>query len=102
MVMTVPHDRGPAASPPVGYRLEVERKGVALLSADYPRRAASMRATSIFVIDIMAEKARLPSAPPTARASVSTRGVICQDKPQRSLHQPHALSWPPLSTIAFQ
>ena len=35
-------------------------------------------------------------------ASVSTRGVICQDKPQRSLHQPHALSWPPLPTIAFQ
>ena len=37
-----------------------------------------------------------------ASASVSTRGVICQERPQRSLHQPHALSVPPLPTIAFQ
>src|SRR5512144_1830015 len=67
-----------------------------------PRRAASMVATSIFFIDIIASKARLASAPPAASASVSARGVICQERPQRSLHQPHALSWPPLPTIAFQ
>ena len=58
----------------------------------YPRLAASMAATSIFFIDIIAEKARFASAPPAAIASVSTRGVICQERPQRSLHQPHALS----------
>src|SRR6185437_16317730 len=67
-----------------------------------PRRAASMAATSIFFIVIIAAKARLASPPPTASASVRARGVICQDRPQRSLHQPHALSWPPLPTIAFQ
>src|SRR5437867_1108902 len=67
-----------------------------------PRRASSMVATSILFIDIIASKARLASAPPAASASVSVRGVICQERPQRSLHQPHALSWPPLPTIAFQ
>ena len=35
-------------------------------------------------------------------ASVSVRGVICQERPQRSLHQPQSLSCPPLPTIAFQ
>jgi hypothetical protein len=35
-------------------------------------------------------------------ASSSTRGVICQDKPHLSLHHPHALSAPPLPTMAFQ
>jgi hypothetical protein len=35
-------------------------------------------------------------------AFVRTIGVICQDNPYLSLHQPHALSWPPLPTIAFQ
>ena len=54
-----------------------------------PRRAASMVATSIFFIGIIAAKARLASAPPAASASVSTRGVICHERPQRSLHQPH-------------
>jgi hypothetical protein len=67
-----------------------------------PRRAASMVATSIFLIGIIAAKARFASEPPAARASMSVRGVICQDRPQRSLHQPQALSCPPLSTIAFQ
>src|SRR6185503_25945 len=67
-----------------------------------PRRAASMAATSIFFIFIIASKARFASPPPAANASVRTRGVICQDRPQRSLHQPHWLSWPPLPTIAFQ
>ena len=32
----------------------------------------------------------------------SARGVICQEKPQRSLHQPQLLSCPPLLTMAFQ
>src|SRR5687768_17514308 len=67
-----------------------------------PRRAASMVATSIFFIGIIASKARLASAPPAASASVSARGVICHERPQRSLHQPHWLCWPPLPTIAFQ
>ena len=66
------------------------------------RRAASMAAMSIFFIVIIASKARFASSPPVASASVSVRGVICQDRPQRSLHQPHALSVPPLPTIAFQ
>jgi len=67
-----------------------------------PRRAASMVAMSIFFIGIIAWKARFASLPPAARASVSARGVICQERPQRSLHQPHWLSFPPLPTIAFQ
>ena len=50
---------------------------------------------------IMASKARFASSPPAASASVRVRGVICQDRPQRSLHQPQALSCPPLPTIAF-
>ena len=33
----------------------------------------------------------LASAPPAASASVSTRGVICQETPHLSLHLPHAL-----------
>jgi hypothetical protein len=57
---------------------------------------------SIFVIVIIASKARFASPPPAANASVSARGVICQQRPQRSLHQPHALSVPPLPTIASQ
>ncbi len=27
--------------------------------------------------------------------------MICHESPHLSLHQPQALSWPPLSTIAF-
>ena len=62
-----------------------------------PRRAASIAAMSIFFICIIASKARLAAA-------VSDRlplwsgaiGVICQDNPHLSLHQPHALSSPPL------
>jgi hypothetical protein len=42
-----------------------------------------MVATSIFFMVIMAEKARLASAPPAAMASVRARGVICQERPQR-------------------
>jgi hypothetical protein len=48
-----------------------------------------MVAMSIFFIGIMAAKARFASSPPTASASVSVRGVICHESPQRSLHQPH-------------
>jgi hypothetical protein len=66
------------------------------------RRAASIAAMSIFFIVIIASKAPLASPPPAASASVSARGVICQERPQRSLHQPHWLSVPPLPTIAFQ
>jgi hypothetical protein len=54
-----------------------------------PRRAASIAATSIFFIGIIASKARFASAPPAASASVSARGVICHERPQRSLHHPH-------------
>jgi hypothetical protein len=44
-------------------------------------------ATPIFPVTIIAAKARLASAPPAAIASVDMRGVICQEIPQRSLHQ---------------
>ena len=67
-----------------------------------PRRAASMVAMSIFFIGIIAAKARFASSPPAASASVNARGVICQERPQRSLHQPHWLSVTPLPTIASQ
>jgi hypothetical protein len=67
-----------------------------------PRRAASIAAMSIFIIVIIASKAPLASPPPAASASVSACWVICQEKPQRSLHQPHWLSVPPLPMIAFQ
>lgn len=51
-----------------------------------PRRAASIAATSIFIIVIIASKARFASLPPAAIASVSVRGVICHDTPHLSLH----------------
>ena len=70
--------------------------------ARHPRRAASIVAMSILFIGIIASKARFASAPPAAIASVSARGVICQERPQRSRHHPQALSSPPLPTIAFQ
>jgi len=91
VVHTKPADRLANTPEVLGARVE-----------DQPRRAALIAATSIFFIPIIASNARFASAPPTASASVSTRGVICQETPHLSLHQPHALSWPPLSTIAFQ
>ena len=69
----------------------------------FPARAASIAAMSIFPIVIMESMARFAAARSgSVVASSSTRGVICQEKPQRSLHQPQALYWPPLPTIASQ
>jgi len=45
-----------------------------------------MVAMSIFFIGIIASKARFASPPPAASASVSARGVICQERPHRSWH----------------
>src|SRR5437868_66476 len=68
-----------------------------------PRRAASIAAMSIFFICIIASKARFAAAGSgSVIACVRAIGVICQDNPHLSLHQPHALSWPPLLTTAFQ
>src|SRR5687767_2431467 len=62
-----------------------------------PRRAASIAAMSIFVIPIIASNARLAAAGSGSLiAFVSASGVICQDRPHLSLHQPHALASPPL------
>src|SRR4051812_16741159 len=117
-----PRDRWPEAATAIGlhdfFRLsgaaviETERTAADMLSSPaarrkrcaqpHPRRAASIAATSIFLMPIIASNARFASSPPVASASVSTRGVICQETPHLSLHQPHALSWPPLPTIAFQ
>ena len=59
-------------------------------------------ASAYQALGIIASNARLASSPPAASASVRTRGVICHERPQRSLHQPHWLSAPPFPTIAFQ
>ena len=53
-------------------------------------RAASIAAMSIFRIVIIAFIARLAAARSgSCVAASSARGVICHEKPQRSLHQPH-------------
>ena len=58
-----------------------------------------MAAMSIFFMVIMASKARLAAARSgSVQARVSCTGVICHEMPQRSLHQPQALSWPPWPT----
>jgi hypothetical protein len=58
---------------------------------------------SIFLIVIIASIARFAAALSELEiACISTRGVICQEKPHLSLHQLHSLSCPPPSTIAFQ
>src|SRR5436309_558515 len=58
-----------------------------------PRRAASMAAMSILFICIIASNARLAAArSESVTALVRAIGVICQDRPHLSLHQPHALS----------
>jgi hypothetical protein len=56
----------------------------------------------LVVIVLIAWKARLARSPPPAVSSSSRLGVICQEKPQRSLHQPHMLSSPPFRVIASQ
>lgn len=62
-----------------------------------------MAAMSIFFMVIIASNARLEAArSESAIASASARGVICQESPHLSLHHPHALSAPPLPTMAFQ
>ena len=47
-------------------------------------------------------KSAFPVSEPVTGLRQSDRRVICQDNPHLSVHQPHALSWPPLPTIAFQ
>src|SRR5215472_17170962 len=68
----------------------------------YDRPYALHRSPSTVMTVSLAAMARFASAPPAASASVSARGVICQERPQRSLHQPHWLSLPPFPMIAFQ
>jgi hypothetical protein len=66
--------RGSPAGALRGARLPVEGQ---------PRRAASMAAMSIFVICIIASKARLAAAGSgSAIAALSARGVICHDSPR--------------------
>ena len=68
-----------------------------------PRRAASSVAMSIFLMVIIESNTRLAAAlSEPVMASSSIRGVICHEMPHLSLHHPHALSAPPLLTIAFQ
>ena len=77
--------------------------GVARLgagSSSARRRApASIFATSIFCISIIAANARLAPSPPLAMASVRTRGVICHDRPRQPACTRGALSAPPLPTM---
>ena len=69
--------------------------------AHQPRRAASIAATSIFPIFIIASKARFASAPPAAIASVRVRGVICHGRPTCPCTSRRRFL-PPLPTMAFQ
>ena len=62
-----------------------------------------MAAMSILPIVIIAANTRCATAGSGSLIpSTSTRGVICQDRPHLSLHQPQALACPPLPTIASQ
>src|SRR4029077_17727045 len=88
----------PSARQPRKARQSVE----VVVAERQPRRAALIAAMSIFFMPIIASNARFASSPPAASALVSMRGVICQETPHLSLHQPHWLSWPPLPTMAFQ
>ena len=70
---------------------------------EYPAAARSIAAMSMFFIVIIASIARRPAARSAPLISSSSRsGVICQVKPQRSRHQPHGNSAPPLVVTAFQ
>src|SRR4051794_17593481 len=69
-------------------RIEAQRRS-AYASAVAPLRAASIAAMSILRMVIMASIARrAASRLGSAMASSSARGVICQEKPHRSRHQP--------------
>jgi hypothetical protein len=59
------------------------------------RPRAEWRMLVTYAENPIASNARLASAPPAAIASISARGVLCQVRSQRSLHQPHSLSSPP-------
>jgi hypothetical protein len=49
---------------------------------------------SIFFIGIIASNERFAAAGSRSEsAAIRARGVICQDTPHLSLHQPHWLSW---------
>src|SRR4029453_2109458 len=68
-----------------------------------PPAAASILAMSVFFLSILASKARLDFVlSGSVVSSISTRGVICQEKPHLSLHQPHMLSSPPFLVMASQ
>ena len=75
--------------------VERDEDGAGQLTHRRSRRAtaASILATSIFCIVIIASNARLAAAlSGLVIASSRTRGVICQEKPHLSLHQPQSLS----------
>ena len=98
----LPAQDGAGSSPPVLFRLRLRDARVAKMQPQ-PRCAASIAAMSIFFICIIASNAGLAAARSgSVTALVRATGVICHDKPHLSLHQPHALSTPPLPTIAFQ
>lgn len=52
-----------------------------VIAITQPLRADLIFATSLFVMPIIASKARFASSPPAARASINTSGVICQETP---------------------
>src|SRR5262249_596726 len=88
-------DQGTNSSHPT-----LEHRGTG--AENHPRRPPLSAATSIFSMPLIASNARFAPSPPAASASVSPRGVICQETPHLSLHQPHSLSCPPLPRMAFQ
>ena len=68
----------------------------------FGRLPGGLAVGTILVMVIIASNTRLAAAGSgSAMPSVSARGVICHDTPQRSLHQPQALACPPLFTMAF-
>ena len=70
---------------------------------DQPRRAAlDGRDVDLAHVHHRREHALARSRIRSAMPSVSAHGVICQETPHLSLHQPHWLSCPPLPTMAFQ
>ena len=66
-----------------------QRSTLSATATGRQRIAASIPATSIFFICIIASNARLAVSPPAAIAPVRTIGVICQEIPHLSLHHPH-------------